>query len=442
MRRFFAVLAGSCLVVALGMAGCRNDAPTEVPAVTGTSLKVGSLRSDSLALMRTVAHGLALALADPEVRAGLRTAFRRSTVREGKLHLQRFLQARGSDLGRAIGRQSSFGEAGWTRGVSQLPDLEIYMPIPAQRSGWSGTSDILVAGFLETDEEIRKAGGTVTAYRTDGSSVQIAYDAVPDQPVIAIYPVETSFGTDGESPEATALAAASGNGGGVDGVINPALLIFPPGPTPVPSACSSNNPSGANLYVCHSSIPNPGQYEEFLRGGPEFAMAMFSVVPPPPGYLVDPATRRLVACINEDQTGSKFYNQDSDNWDGKALLLSRTALQAEQNAGRRVMMIVWEDDNGSKCDFNPEGNQVAPWATIYGLSFVSGFAGVASGGLGGWALASISAIVNGVTWLFATSGDDIVGGVMIPSTSDPLTNPKEIRRESNVISGKVTFMTY
>lgn len=442
MRRFLVVLTCSSLITASSTAGCRNDAPTEAPPATGTSLKVASLPTDSLALMRSVARGLAVALADTDIRAGLHAAFLRSTVRERKLHLQRFLKARGEELGRAVGRKSSFGELGWIRAVSQLPELEIYMPIPAQRAAWRGTSDILVAGFLETDEEIREAGGTVTAYHTDSSSVEIAFNAVPDQPVIVIYPVETDFGADGESPGATApgataLAAASSIGGDIG-----PNIIFPPGPTPVPSACSSNNANGASLYACHTSIPNPGQYEEFLRGSPEFSMAMFSFVPPPPGYLVDPATRRLIACVNEDQTGSKFYNQDSDTWDGKALLLSRTALQAELSSGRRVMMVVWEDDNGSKCDFNPEGNRVIAWGTVFQLSFISALVGIGQGGVGGWALASLSAIVNGIAQMFATSGDDLVGSVSIPSASDPLTNPKELRSDSDTISGKVTFMTY
>lgn len=441
MRHSFGVFASGCLLAALTAASCRDNAPTETSAVAVTHLHVGSFRSDSLALMRSVARGLAVALADGTVRADLRAALRRSTAREGKLQLQRFLRARGSDLGRAIGRQSSFGEAGWTKAVAQLPDLELYMPIPAQRSGWQGTSDILVAGFLETDEEIQQGGGTVTAYRTDGSSLQIAENAVPDQPVIVIYPVETQFGDDGESPPTPALATASASGAVAVAPTTP-HLVFPPGPTPVPSACASNNPSGANLYVCHSSIPNPGQYEEFLRGSPEYSMAMTSFATPPPGTLVDPTTRRLIACVNEDQTGSQFYNQDSDTWDGKALLLSRATLQAEQSTGRGVMMVVWEDDNGSKCDFNPEGNQLFPWGDVYRLSQLSAIVGVGSGGVGGWALASISAIVNGIAYMFGTSGDDVVGSVLIPSTSDPLTNPKELRSNSSTVTGKVTFMTY
>jgi hypothetical protein len=104
-------------------------------------------------------------------------------------------------------------------------------------------------------------------------------------------------------------------------------------------------------------------------------------------------------------------------------------------------MVVWEDDNGSKCDLNPEGNQVAPWGTLHGLSTVTGLIGIGTGGLGGWALASISGVVNGLAWMFGTSGDDIVGSVVIPSTSAPLTNPKELRPEANRLGGKITFMT-
>jgi hypothetical protein len=432
MRYFLAILTGSCLAVAIFSAGCRHDAPTESLSIAGTSLVRDSPRSDSLALMRSVARALAVALSDTNIRADVHAALLRSTAREGKLHLQRFLRARGSDLGRAIGRKSSIGESDWTQVVLQLADLELYMPIPAQRAKWRGTSDILVAGFMETDEEIQQAGDKVTAYRTDGSSVQLSYNAEPDQPVIVIYPVESKFGRDGESPDATASVQAPEGGDNI---------IFPPGPVPVPSACASNNPNGANLYLCHTSFPDHGQYEEFLRGAPEFAMQIFSFAPPPPGHLVDPATRRQIACINEDLTGSKFYNQDSDNWDGKALLLSRAALQAEQNTGRRTIMVVWEDDNGSKCDLNPEGNQVAPWGTLHGLSTVTGLIGIGTGGLGGWALASISGVVNGLAWMFGTSGDDIVGSVVIPSTSAPLTNPKELRPEANRLGGKITFMT-
>jgi hypothetical protein len=440
MRRFQVVLACSSVMVTIST-GCRNDAPTEPPSVTGPSLMAASLRGDSLAAMRAVARGLAVSLADANIRSGVHAALSRSTAREKKLHLQRFLKARGANLGRAVGRRSAFGELGWTGAVSQLPDLEMYLPIPAQRAAWKGTNDILVAGFLETDEEIQKAGGMVTAYRTDGSSVQIAYNAVPKQPVIVIYPVETQFGTDGESPKASASGATALAASSIGGDLGP-NIIFPPGPVPVPSACASNNPNGANLYICHTSISNPGQYEEFLRGGPELSMAMFSFVPPIPGGLVNPATRRLIACINEDQPGAQFYNQDSDTWDAKALLLSRAALQAELSSGRRVTMIVWEDDNGSKCDFNPEGNRVIAWGTVYQLSFISALVGIGSGGLGGWALASVSAIINGIAQMFGTSGDDVVGTIAIPSASAPLTNPKEIRGDSSKISGKVTFMTY
>ena len=126
----------------------------------------------------------------------------------------------------------------------------------------------------------------------------------------------------------------------------------------------------------------------------------------------------------------------------KTLLLSGATLQAEQSAGRGVMMVVWEDDNGSKCDFNPEGNQLFPWGDVYRLSQLSAIVGVGSGGVGGWALASISAIVNGIAYMFGTSGDDVVGSVLIPSASDPLTNPKELRSNSSTVTGKVTFMTY
>lgn len=93
-------------------------------------------QSDSVALVHHVARHLALSLADSRVRSQLRTALARTTVREGKLHLQRFLRHRGANLGALVSGFSGLGETGWVEEVSLLPDLEMYLPIETHRQAW------------------------------------------------------------------------------------------------------------------------------------------------------------------------------------------------------------------------------------------------------------------------------------------------------------------
>lgn len=83
---------------------------------------------DSLALVLAVAKHLALGLADSSARYELARTLKRSTVREGKIHLQRFVGHRGSGWGERISQKSRLGKSGWKNELSLLPDLELYLP--------------------------------------------------------------------------------------------------------------------------------------------------------------------------------------------------------------------------------------------------------------------------------------------------------------------------
>lgn len=393
-------------------------------------------RADSAALLRNTARSLAVALADPKLRAQLKAALARTRVREGKLHVQRFLHNRGANFGRAVGLANRLGERGWADAIERLPDLEMYLPIAKHRETWAATGDLLVAGFLETDEEIRARGGR-TAYTTRGEALRIPYGQVPSRPVLVIYPAETDFGPTGEEPLMATVGALAAAPSAV------ARIIFPP-PQPAPAGpCESQTTTDVYVYICKIVISNVGQYEESLRGAPEVAVLTRAVTVNASNV---PTSWIDIGCNNEDKTDLSKFNMDNDTWMGRTRVAARTTFQSQQAAGKRIFIMVWEDDNGSKCDFQPE-NTTSPrnvsWATMMRFANIFTLAGIADGldgNAGGWLLASISGVLSSVFGMFATSGDDLIGSVALPAGSDPVRSVKDIRINESTAVGTMTFM--
>src|SRR6185295_12261162 len=118
--------------------------------------------------------------------------------------------------------------------------------------------------------------------------------------VIVVTNTETEFAPDGESPPSFSTSAAP---------IAPNVLFTtcldctPPPPPPPPDPCTSS-PTATNLYLCRAFISDVSGYEGALRGSPEVSMLLFSELPNGTGMT-------QIGCINEDQTGARFYNQDN-----------------------------------------------------------------------------------------------------------------------------------
>ena len=164
-------------------------------------------RADSLVAVRQVARALALAFADNGVRNGFLQAFRGSRVAESKLEIQRFLKGNGQGLARKVEQITKLSSGELDRALAGLEELELYLPIPSDRQKWQGTDDILVAGFIETDTELRKRG-TVVAYDTRGNATTISYTQPSTRPVIVLTNVESQYAADGQG--SPSLAAGSG----------------------------------------------------------------------------------------------------------------------------------------------------------------------------------------------------------------------------------------
>ncbi len=86
------------LTAALGslLIGCSGESLPPTPAdqpihLASHNFTAPVTQGDSLALVLDVARHLALSLGDEQTRSELARALKRTTVSEGKLHLQRFL---------------------------------------------------------------------------------------------------------------------------------------------------------------------------------------------------------------------------------------------------------------------------------------------------------------------------------------------------------------
>lgn len=179
----------------------------------------------------------------------------------------------------------SLPDSGWTRPVRRLRDLEMYLPVKQHRTSWSGGPEILVLPLTDNDETIRRRGGTLRAFDSNGRVVFLSVDTIPQRPVIAIVPVERStiFALDGQKrastiagtpPEEGCAETAPGLQRGprfAEG--DPPCEDDPPPTWPSgTNVCGPRNSAHTQLYVCRIEISNIDSYEGWPRGNPEIAL--------------------------------------------------------------------------------------------------------------------------------------------------------------------------
>ncbi len=146
-------------ILLMGILGCTEVGSKIVADGTVSPLSVqvvGPLnRADSIGVVRQIARALAIALADSALRLEFADAMSRSSANEGKIHLQRFLQGSGRSLASRIESRIGAQAGSLSSSASSIQDLEVYLPISAQRAAWHGDSRIVVAGFTESEDELR-----------------------------------------------------------------------------------------------------------------------------------------------------------------------------------------------------------------------------------------------------------------------------------------------
>ena len=286
------------LAAALALTGCTDRTSPDIPPESAQAS-----RDVPSAARERLARRIALALADDEFRARLKQDLDRSPVREGKLHLQRYLSSSHARAAGDIARLSGESNTVVELDARRAPALELYLPVPAHRSAWTGDDRILVA----TTGDERQAP---VAYSPRGERFVLSPATPPDVPVLALVPVETDF--DGIERGARLLGGPSGGG--------------------------STPPAG--LYMTNSHLVET--FESWVKGAPEIEVHLL-------GQSGGTDSLKSYSCAAGTASGYYRFDQNSLDWSGSVLLINQTQLNsyksAHPNQSLRVFLV--EDDDTS-----------------------------------------------------------------------------------------------
>jgi len=437
-------IAATILTISCGddqVAPSNRLAPNKdiAPALMLSGAVAPATRRDSIALVNAIARAVAVSFQDSLLRNTFSEAFRRSSVREGKLHLQLYLAARGAGALDAIEQKNGLPAGGLATALSRVPELEIYIPIRSQRASWNGAANTLVAGLLSTDEELRRDGDQFLAYDIDGQVQTLSNRHLPIRPVIVLVPRESDFGPDGESrggafgPQGTDCYETL-KGLRTDGTqANDECPWEDPPPPPPTDPCQSNF-LGQKLAVCRVQINDVSQYEGWPRGSPEVTVLMFSVLPDGTGYA-------SLGCINEDATGAAYYDQDTDTWTGSATIVDSASFHASVASGKRVGIMLWEDDTGSKCTLQTTNSSVSG---LYLLIYAGASMGCAQAfdydGDPTQVVIAVACAIDAIVAWVATTDDDAIGAANRPANTQAYIWP--IARDINGVSTNVGAVSF
>jgi hypothetical protein len=404
-----------------------NTSPEHATPSTAHTFLAPSSRADSLDLVLDVAKHLAFSLSDREVRSDLAAALKRTTARESKLHLQRFLKNRGKVWGERVSEKNGLGKAGWKGELDLLPGMEVYLPVEAHRRTWKGTADILVLGEIRDEADIRQAGGYYTAFDIHGNELKFLMDAPPpERPVLSVVPVETSFGDDGESSGGSLSGAAADS----------SLANMCDNTCPPPGGGGPGDILlGDSLVLYKSSIIDVQQYEGWGAGSPEI-MVLLKAYNPSTGHYSS-----VINCAGDGVAAPRGFNQDGNTWNGRAHMAITPQLGPYIDNQRAPTFWVYENDSGSSCDFEPTEHEdiAASVAVLAGLSTGIGINQIIKLGTpAAWAYTIASAVMGIAAYWHAVAGDEFIGLVTVPEGSNPATMTKSIMHdEAPVVRGRL-----
>jgi hypothetical protein len=286
------------LAAALALTGCTDHTSPDLRS------EVAQVSRDTPAAARErLARRIALALGDDRFRAQLKQDLDQSPVREGKLHLQRYLSSSHARATGEIARSTGESNAAVELDARRAPPLELYLPVPAHRAAWTGSDHILVA----TAGDERQPP---VAFSPTGERFVLSPTSPPDIPVLALVPVETDFDEVAQGPRL--LGGPSGGG--------------------------STLPAG--LYMTNSHLVET--FESWVKGAPEIEVHML-------GQAGSSDSLTSYSCAAGTASGYYHFDQNSLDWSGNVLLINQTQLNSYKSAhpGQNLRVFVVEDDDTS-----------------------------------------------------------------------------------------------
>ena len=304
----------AALALLVGALACSDRAPGTAPHAPPD--EPGTL--STAARPELLARSLALALGDPTFRAHVKAELDRSPFREHKLSFQRFLAAERGPLA-TMARRTGLTTADLAGAAERAIPLEMYLPVPEHRRGWTGDANVLVATAIADHDP-------PVAFDVQGNRRVLDPERPPSTPVIAVVPVETDFAT---APTR------------IIGCLSCGFPWPPPPPPPVP-------PAVPGLYMTKAHFVD--DFEGWLKGGPEFEVHVL-------GQKGQTDSLTDYQCAGEKQPAPYYFDQDALDWSGSVMLFSKVQLDAYNAAhpGQNIRVFVVEDDD-TACQIKADKN--------------------------------------------------------------------------------------
>jgi hypothetical protein len=368
---FAAVMLGAAL------AGCDRPSPTAVDdGAPAPNKPLASQEARERSAMDRLARRVARAMDNPEFRTYVKDQLDRSPIREHKLHFQRFL---GAPDHRALGylaRLNQETEAAVTSDAQASSALEMYLPVPAHRAAWTGDANILVASA-------REDGENPVAYDVRGRQQVLSAKTPPSIPVLAIEPVETDFGPDG----------------------NTAFQVDPIPPPPPPPPPPPTPPTG--LYMTYAHFVQ--DFEGWFKGSSEYEIHIL-------GQSGTSDSLTDYQCAGGVATGYYRFDQNDLDWSGNVLLFTQAQLNAYKSLhpNQNFRIIALEDDD-TGCVIKFDANRFKNLQTVLQSAYpnLTGGKDTVTSGLGKIVKrANALQKILRAAYSFFTTQDDMIGNAI------------------------------
>jgi hypothetical protein len=137
--------------------------------------------------MQDLARGIAMAMADPDIREDVRDAMRASLITQHRLVLHEYLASpEADDLVASVAQALGSDPAAVRTLAAQLPDADFFVPAREDRRTWKATPNLVVTGLVQRPED-----GFSTGFRPGGTRTRVAFNrANPGVAVFQISPTE------------------------------------------------------------------------------------------------------------------------------------------------------------------------------------------------------------------------------------------------------------
>ena len=346
-----------------------------------------------------IARSLAISLGNAGARGEVKTEMRAAPFLEHKLELKRYLNR--SRIA-SLSERSGISAEQLAASLEIVRPLELYMPVAAHRSQWTGGDDLLVVSQLEDTSRM-------IAFNLKGEEVPVSRDVAPAVPAVALVPIETRFDKPLNMAEWRNQDDLEGRAIGTlaPSTLKPKKLI----------ACGDECGGGgsyeyqpAGFWMTFSRLVNMG--EPWTKGNPEIEVHVHG-----PTSQSNNQYGADLTCSGEHALPQRTFDQNSSFWNGDVLIWLQSEAEnfnAQFPNGHHILF--WEDDD-TACSLKVD-RQVVRSALSVTASIIGG-AALKAGGFGGLSIPFIltsflAADLFSADWL--ASNDDYLGA-LVPASS-------------------------